>query len=316
MSGDNEVVAIKSLGGSPSALIGPVLSVAFLISVAAVWVNDLAVSWGRPGMSRVIINSMQQIAYAVLRTHHSYSRHGYSITVKGVEGQKLILPIIRYRDPEDECRSFTVTAREARLKQSVAGASLGLVLKDAVFEGKGGVDGSFSGEIEHVISLNSEHRRESASDFPLCDLAQRRSDQAREVKHLASSLAAEGAFHLFAGEIAHLGSPSWSERVKQMDDARYHEGRLVTEPWRRWANSFSCLFFVTVGAPLAVRLRQTDLVTTFFAAFMPILIVYYPLMEYGVDRAKSGALPQYAVWIGNAACLVWGLWLMRRVYRN
>ena len=44
MSGENEVVAVKSLGISPWTVIAPALVVGFLISVCAVWVNDLAVS--------------------------------------------------------------------------------------------------------------------------------------------------------------------------------------------------------------------------------------------------------------------------------
>ena len=31
--------------------------------------------------------------------------------------------------------------------------------------------------------------------------------------------------------------------------------RLHTEPWRRWANGFSCLCFVMIGVPVAVWLR-------------------------------------------------------------
>jgi lipopolysaccharide export system permease protein len=70
-----------------------------------------------------------------------------------------------------------------------------------------------------------------------------------------------------------------------------------------------------VGVPLSIKRRNSDFMTSFFVSFVPILLVYYPAMMYGVDRAKEGALPQYAVWTGNVICCVCGVWLLRRVLR-
>ena len=52
-----------------------------------------------------------------------------------------------------------------------------------------------------------------------------------------------------------------------------------------------------------------------FACFLPILVVYYPLLIYGVDAAKDGVLPTWSVWLGNFILALWGIWLMRRVVR-
>jgi lipopolysaccharide export system permease protein len=97
--------------------------------------------------------------------------------------------------------------------------------------------------------------------------------------------------------------------------ARHRLFRLQTEPWRRWANGFSCFFFVVAGIPLAIRLRNSDVLTSFFLCFLPILLVYYPLLAFGVDRAKGGVLPPYTVWLGNVFLLLAGLWLLRKVLR-
>ena len=88
------------------------------------------------------------------------------------------------------------------------------------------------------------------------------------------------------------------------------------EPWRRWANGFSCLCFVLVGAPMAIRMRNADFLTSFFLCFLPILIVYYPLFMLGVSRAKAGTLPAPGVWLANVLIALWGVWLLRRVIRN
>jgi lipopolysaccharide export system permease protein len=72
---------------------------------------------------------------------------------------------------------------------------------------------------------------------------------------------------------------------------------------------------VLVGAPLAIRLRNADFLTSFFLCFGPILIVFYPLLAFGVDQAKSGDLPPHAVWIGNVVLAAAGAWIMRKVVR-
>ena len=129
-------------------------------------------------------------------------------------------------------------------------------------------------------------------------------------------MAAEAAYHMLSGDLTGLADRRWQRLSKKLNQAKYRLNRLRTEPWRRWANGFSCLFFVMVGVPLSIRLRNSDFVTSFFLSFLPILIAYYPAMAYGVDRAKEGALPQCAVWMGNAICLVWGGWLLRTVLKR
>ena len=66
---------------------------------------------------------------------------------------------------------------------------------------------------------------------------------------------------------------------------------------------------------MAIRLRNSDVLATFFVCFLPILVVYYPLLTYGVDGSKRGALPPCSVWLGNVILVVWGAWLLRRVVR-
>jgi len=66
---------------------------------------------------------------------------------------------------------------------------------------------------------------------------------------------------------------------------------------------------------MAIRLRNRDFLTSFFLCFSPILVVYYPLLIYGLDGAKNGTIPPIAVWAGNGLLLIWGAWLLRRVMR-
>ena len=56
-------------------------------------------------------------------------------------------------------------------------------------------------------------------------------------------------------------------------------------------------------------------IATFAICFFPILLVYYPLLAFGLDRAKSGELPPYMVWLGNIVLGLIGIFLYRRMVR-
>lgn len=314
MAGENEIVAIKAAGRSPWVVLAPVFVLAFLISVAALWINDLSVSWGRPGMARVIVRSIEQIAYAVLRTNKAYSREGFSIAVRAVEGRRLIRPVITFPGGEGK-EPITVAAREAELRSNPERESLSVFLVDASVEGPNQLEGAVTGVVEREISMRRDISLVSVSDLPLGEVPRERTATQSRIGRLEEEMSAEASLHFLMGDFASLAGPTWREREGEIGTIKYRHRRLVTEPWRRWSNSFSCLFFVMVGAPRAIRQRHADFVTTFFLTFLPILLVYYPLMMYGVDSAKDGVLPQYATWTGNFACFLWSLWLIRRVDR-
>jgi lipopolysaccharide export system permease protein len=120
---------------------------------------------------------------------------------------------------------------------------------------------------------------------------------------------------MLAGDLEALTNDNWANRHQQMRESQARLHRLHTEPWRRVANGFSCLCFALVGAPLAIRLRNADGWSSFGLCFLPILLVYYPLMIYGVSMAKSGDMPPACVWLGNLVLFAIGYWQIRKVLR-
>jgi lipopolysaccharide export system permease protein len=94
--------------------------------------------------------------------------------------------------------------------------------------------------------------------------------------------------------------------------------RLQVEPPRRWATGFSCICFMFLGAPFAIWLGQkgiSDGFSSFFACFIPILLLYYPLLMLGLQKAKNGTLPTNSVWIANVCIVLVGIWFMRKIHR-
>jgi lipopolysaccharide export system permease protein len=318
MSADNEVTATKSAGISPMALIWPALGLAFLLSAVAVWLNDVAFSWGQAGVQRVILQSVEEIAYGMLRTQGSFANPRFSIVVRGVKGRILIRPTINYQ-PNSDMPAYTLTAVKAELRSNLDRNTLSLILEDAELTTDDGVRGMSPGITEQEIPLRFASAREVKEDSPtqlplkLIDgeiVAQRQT-----IEHLEQALAADVGVALVTGDLHTLGEQTWKPRRKALAEAQNRLHKLQTEPWRRWASGFSCLCFVMVGAPLAILWRRADVMSTFAVCFIPILLIYYPLLAFGLDRAKAGALPPYTVWAANLLLVAIGLWLLRRVIR-
>jgi lipopolysaccharide export system permease protein len=317
MSGSNEIVAAKALGIAPTTLLWPTLLVAASLSLTTVWLNDLAVSWGRNGARRVVIEAVEEIAYRVLETQRSYNSPYFSITVKRVEGRKLIGPTLTLA-PRANMPAVTITAEYAELRTDHAEGVLKIYLYNGTADVGGKIVCQFP-EFEQEIPLDDASRSGALSTtpswLPLWAIPERLEKQRATVQATEEQLAAQVAFGLMSGELGQFSRATWDPKMENLAYNRGQVCRLLTEPHRRWSAGFSCLCFVWVGAPMAIWLRNRDFLTSFFLCFLPILIVYYPLMAFGVDGAKAGEVPPYTVWAGNLLLLGAGGVLLRRVIR-
>src|SRR5688572_27135382 len=118
MSADNEVTAIKAQGVSPMALLRPGYVLALFLSLWGVWLNDLAFSWGHAGVQRVVLQSVEEIAYRLLRAQRFYSNNKFSIMVQDVEDRALIRPIMNFQ-PNNDMPAFILKAQRAELKSNL-----------------------------------------------------------------------------------------------------------------------------------------------------------------------------------------------------
>jgi len=318
LSSSNEITALKAAGITPLAVIWPVAGLAIAVSIACVWLNDVAVSWGRDGVRGVVVRSLEEIIYSRLQQQRSYSTKQLAINVKGVEGRRLIRPTMSFQ-PNNSSPSVTLSAMEAELKTDADAGSLTAICRNGTVRG-GDVEVAFPDTIERVIPLDAINGKglleKSPSEIGMADFAAARQETLGMIQRLEQKAAGRQATALLTGQLD-LTSPAHAAGERNSVNSlwgRIH--RIDMEPWRRWANGFSCLAFVLVGAPMAIRMRNADFLTSFFLCFLPILLVYYPVFMAGVSQAKAGELHPIAVWGGNLLITLWGLWLLRGVIRR
>jgi lipopolysaccharide export system permease protein len=318
MSATNEITALKAAGVTPLVVIWPALAFALLLSFFSVWLNDVAVSWGRDGISQVIIGNVEEIIYGQLRQNRSYSISGFSINVKGLDGRTLIRPTLSYQ-PGGSSPPITLSAAEAELRADREARALVVTCRNCTVRA-GDVKAVFPDTLERAFPMDSVSRedtgRKSPSAIAMADFDEEFAQQLALIDTLEQSAAARIGTSVLAGRMELTRPEVVSFERNALKDERARLQRILMEPWRRWASGFSCLCFAVVGAPMAIRMKNADFLTSFFLCFLPILVVYYPLLMFGTDRVKAGELPLIAVWIGNVLVTIWGLWLLRRVVRN
>src|SRR3954467_6989202 len=317
MSSYNEIVAIKALGISPMTVVWPTLILATFISFIAVVINDYAVSWGVMGVRRVFLASIEEVTYGQLSMRHTYNLGKANMSVRDVEGHRLISPTLVMQSSGDR-PAWTIAAREAEMNLLPAEGKLVVDFYD--FELQGAVNYSDPGKFEYEMSVEdltgSSQKNRSPSNYALSEIAPAIKQQEQEVSRVEQANVAQAAFGMLTGDFDSLSNTTWKANQNQIDAAKVRLHRLHTEPWRRWANGFSCLCFVLIGVPVAVRMRFSEFIASFFICFLPILLVYYPLLAVSVDKAKDGFFPPQAVWLGNIVLAAAGIWLLRRGNRH
>ncbi|MEX2188110.1 MAG: LptF/LptG family permease [Pirellulales bacterium] len=321
LSAGNEIVALQALGVNPRAVIWPTLALAVAISLGTVFLNDDGVCWGHEQIELHAIASVDDIVYGILRAERSFANDRISINVAAVEGRRLIAPLISLPASES-MPACTISAAEAELWTDEEAGDLRLVCRNGeiatVRDGGEHWSARFPDTFEQRIPLEAaRHRSRSTAPawIPLREIPGEIDLREAELSKHLDQLAARVASNLVLGDFEDVLGPRWRLDEQQLSNERGYLYRLRTEPPRRWASGFSCLCFAMIGLPLAIRFRTADFLTTFFLCFLPILVVYYPLLAFGIDAAKRGALPPEVVWTGNLVVACCGAWLIRRATR-
>ncbi|MCE5267457.1 MAG: LptF/LptG family permease [Planctomycetaceae bacterium] len=321
MTGSNEVVALKSLGISPMAVVWPVLVLAAFCSVGTIWMYELAATRCRPTVDRIATESVEEIVYSMLQRNRSCDFGQFSITVKEVDGRKLARPKITIRGMPGQPQVL-LTAAEAEIKTDWKTRVLHLICRDGEVDiDRGKMVWSFPGVQEWPVPIaapiSSRYHRDRVATRDIPNLIEELKNEQRtlqaEVRQLETLRAANKALGVF--ESPKDAEAIVAKKAKIVAD-NFLILRLRAEPYRRWSNGFTCLFFALLGASAAMLWRHADVLTNFFVCFLPILAVYYPLLMLSDKLSTSGAFPPVSFWLGNAVLSIPGVLLLRWTIRH
>jgi lipopolysaccharide export system permease protein len=320
ISADSELLAVMAVGIPPAKFISSTLVLATIVSLAAVWLNDIAYSWGKPGINRVVLHSIEEVAYRYLKSQGSYSAdNGFSIHVHGIgpDGRELILPTISTRSRAGG-ESITIEAQSARLRLEPEREELVICLTDSIVS-VGSMVTRKPGSFDFSVQMSDATKKatdKSPANFAMRQIGSEIQLQLVSLNSTEELLAARSGMALAIGKYEWLSDEQNQLWKLQVAAGNERLNRLRMEPWRRWASGFSCLFFVWLGVPLSIWMKSADYWTSFGTCFLPTVLMYYPVFTIGLKHARDGSWTPASVWLGNLALLIAGAWWMRRIYRT
>ena len=314
---DHELTALRSSGVSPWRVIWPSYVLGLTLSLITVGMYEVGATWGHNGAQQVIIHALDEIALGALRRDRAVTMDQFSAAVRDVRDRTLIQPVFTIY-PSGDGPQVNIVAEEAEFELDSVGNHLIVIFRRGEITTSTGETLRFDDELRHEISLGAafsggDYQSDSPAHRAMATIPDDIIAQRNVIENAQAELAAEVGFALLLGQQDVPLTPVATELPTKVKDGRNRLARLSLEPQRRWATGFSCLAFVLIGAPMSLRLKNADFVSSFFICFLPILLIYYPFFMFSLDRAKAGDLPPVTTWVANVIVAVWGLWLLRRV---
>ncbi|TWU59748.1 putative permease YjgP/YjgQ family protein [Rubripirellula tenax] len=314
MSADNEFTALQSVGISPIPAMMPAIVISTLLSLATVVLINTAFTWGFHGIQRVVMSSVEHVAYGVLQRDRSFQHGSMSLTVRDVEGKTLMDPVIHLRRANNE--SVSINARTAVLSYNDANQALTLSVTDGEASVGGKASFQFPDTLVHTIPLSNKPAYDvltaNPSHMPMNDFPIASVKQASDIHRRESEIAVRTGFSVIGSRMDSICDDGAQIRLVSLTKSRKRLHRLDTEVHRRWASGFTCLALSMLGIPLAIRMKTSDTMTTFAVVFLPTLLIYYPVFALTLDMAKDGKIAAVGVWIANGVAMVIGFFLIRK----
>ena len=316
ISADNEIISIKAAGISPMKIFRPIWIVGLILSLPSVWLQDQGFSWARKGIQQVVLRSVEQVMYKRLESQKYYnSEKGLVIHVQAIEDRWLIKPTIWMFSSADS-KLATIHSEKARISVDSSRDILTINLVDAMFDlGNGRKWHTFAETFE--LPLIQASRAKGVDGSPsMFEIPNELKRLYKKNERRREQLATEMSFHLGTGRYVSLTDPNIEKIKFEVKANEDRMARLKTEPTRRWALGFGCLAFVWMGVPMAILLKNADYWWTFGLCFIPILLIYYPILGLSLEMCKKGAWPPISLWLANVVLIAIGAWFMRRIERR
>ena len=256
----------------------------------------------------------------------------YEIYVRRVQDRTLIEAEFRRRDPKTKKYDVWTWAQQAELHVDLAKHELKVTMHNCQVGGDGvGVRG-FSGDVrEWTVELpdltQSPNRRPSQMRwFMLFEKEAEYRRQQEKIRHELDVLQKGGDPQDVLPSADASASPGQAKVTRQeaidviqarLKHLHYDLANIIAEYHLRPSLALGCLCFVLVGCPIGIWFSKSDYLSAFITCFMPIVVMYYPLLLCGINMGKSGSVyPGATIWIANILMSITALFLFRKLVKN
>ncbi|HEV8231182.1 MAG TPA: LptF/LptG family permease [Thermoanaerobaculia bacterium] len=290
LSGDSELVALRSCGVGPWALYRPALSAAALLSVCVFLFYNLVL----PPANEELTRSMARVAATSVvnlvqpRTFRD-PRPGVTLFFDrvGTDGRSFEGVFLKLGD-DDERSDRIIIARRGAL--ALEGGKLWLDL--------------FSSVVHEVDPANPSRYRTNRNEFQRILFSEDIESTAQANLTYEKGLRVQTLPELF----------ETARRTRTVSPDRHR--LAIAEINKKFSIPFACFAFAVIGIPLAETSRRGGKGGG-FALSLAILVLYYVLISNGETWAQEGRMaPWLAMWLPNLVLVALGILAARRAGRE
>lgn len=332
LASDNEVIAVKTAGLGAMVLIWPSILLALALSLA---LNHLSASFipnANNAGKKVIFKDVEDLFYKKLKMDRVFDVKAWPflIKVKDVQDRTLIGAIFKKRAerPEHLARvprapdaeepgdwEMIVSAKTARIKFDFEQEMVHVYFEDANIS-KAGVLPNEATIKDTTVAIPIPGKGQlgggkMVEEMTVGEMKAKKAGNLEKIQMERKRQAVAAAWYLASGRPNLVQWPSIHSAYRDFDFWQAECNRLETEIQMRQAMAWGSLFFVILGAPVGILFARRDFLSAFISCFMPIILVYYPLMLFGVNLGKEGIIYPELVWTGNVvlwlAAFLWAL---------
>lgn len=318
LSADNEVLAIKASGVNILHVVKPGIILGLVMSLATLALYYRIIPYTHHLLRDMVFRDAEGMLYSLLNRHGmiANAQLPYAMFVKGVQGKKLLNPVIKRKNQRGQI-DMVAHAREADLRVDMANKLLLIRMKNGMLISEDGSRGYFEDKkFDIPLQGLGENPNRRARDMTWVELVQRREELASDLEKIADEIATHTATLLTAKHPGDL--PQHINNLKERQRHYVSQDRFIyVEMLMRPALSFGCLCFILVGCPIGIMFSRGDYLGAFITCFLPIVIVYYPLMLCGTNMAKEGKLNEVVlVYAADVVIALGSAFLFRSLMKN
>lgn len=321
LAADNEILALKSAGVHIFHVVWPALFLGLATSAVTMVCYLDVIPYTGYLLRNPVIRDVEELLYAMLRRDGciQHPKINWEINVKAVQGRKLQDVIFKRKSPDGNGFDTIAWAKEAELRVDLSHKLILVDMRQCHFKQRDGATGFVESriwEVEIVGEWGPGPTKIRAMDMSWAELFEYERVARQERQEFSHKIDL-----LQAGNGLRVPQPNDDELVDNLLRARKYRDDMIfsicAELHMRPALALGCLCFALVGCPIGIWFSKSDYLSAFITCFLPIVIVYYPLMFCMFDMARAGKIPP---WIGifnaDALMLLTGGFLFRRLTRN
>jgi lipopolysaccharide export system permease protein len=319
LSSDSEILALRAAGVHIRHAVWPSLALGALASAATFILFLDVIPYTHYILRSQVTGDMRELMYMLLKRDQCirYPRLPYEIHVARVDGYKLKDAQFRRRDPKGGF-DMVAFAKEAEFQWAPKQKRLNIHMKNCyTVDAKGNIESMVEERVWPVDIPDDLAAQGKArpSDMTWSELFEGREKTLEELERNHAEITTHQAAQNLKTAPDHF--PDFIR-------AKYEERKQLglklagidAEIYQRPAFALGCLCFVLVGCPVGIWFSKSDYLSAFISCFLPIVIVYYPLMLCGINMVRSGKLlPIVGIGAADALMLVAAFLMHRRLAR-